>query len=239
MRPFLMLVLCFLATNKSAGQNIPNKTPMNNAPIVSVMNKKEARSLIKQFNGKRDKELYEDEFFNAYVLSDGRLVVLGEHGVVYPSRQSFLDFLKSLRDRAALKPASHILEAFSGFSADFPTEVASHIQRLKMKSVVYGVELDDNINDLAKLDNLFEKGLLVSQEWFAEVVAVTGGVLSAGKGEWVMNYNHEFKIWEPNMVWAGKTYHPWLLVYQALAEDIVETGKSSLHERMIVLFKRK
>ncbi|MCU0451657.1 MAG: hypothetical protein MUC97_17735 [Bernardetiaceae bacterium] len=71
------------------------------APEVIRISKKEARLLIKELEGVLDKHLYEDQFFEAYVLADDRLVPLSEsHAVVYPSKRSFLTFLAAARERA-------------------------------------------------------------------------------------------------------------------------------------------
>jgi hypothetical protein len=213
------------------------KPPISPAQEVS---KKAALLLLKQHNGRLDHHLHENEFLDAYELADGRLVLLGDgHAVIYPSKSVFVEYSKQLEKWAKAKPVSHILEGFDLFANDFPTNVPLGIQKLRDASASHGVEMDGSSGDLAKLDMLFEQGLLAPHDWFAEVVGLVGTILSSGQGGWDMHYDQMFRLWEPNLNIKGRTLHPWLLVYKALSEDLVETGKSSLYERTLVLQTRK
>ena len=55
--------------------------------------------------------------------------------------------------------------------------------------------------------------------------------LSDAKWEMV-NSKLDKNIWEPYILSEGKTYNPYFPVYRELYEELAETGKMSIYERV-------
>jgi hypothetical protein len=193
----------------------------------------EGLSLIKSLNGILDAYLYEEEFIDGYILSDGRLLILNEHNaVVYPSKNAFLSLSDELNSFAQAHPISHILQATNSIEDDFLVIKDSLKAALVAHLGNKGIFLKGDIGDTKILDNVFEEGGLDAMEWFPTVVAVIGDtILAARHGVWKLDYNSVFGVWEPNLYLDSKIFHPWLIAHQALLEDLEETGTSSLFAR--------
>src|SRR4051812_10883129 len=103
-----VLVLIFILSFSAKAQTIMGKSEQG--PLVKLT-LKQAKGLIKEFNGELDVAFKTNCLNDVYVLNDGRAVLLFDtHGFLYNSIKSVEEWIIYLKSKQAKGGPSHILK---------------------------------------------------------------------------------------------------------------------------------
>lgn len=198
---------------------------------------KRMKEEIKEHKGLLDTNLTERDFNDTYILKDGKVIVsFGTHGFLYNSVKEFEQWESDLKKSIQGKSAYHILDGKLLYGKEFTGKIDSLVELMKD---VLKLKLDTiSLESLKELDKRIisrKKEIAIDKYLFSGIVAFVGEIMRNNlyNATWQMvNSKFDKNIWEPYILSEGKTYNPYFPVYRELYEELAETGKMSIYERV-------
>jgi hypothetical protein len=194
----------------------------NQRPKPQKLSMAEVGALRDAHHAVPDPELTAIGAGQAYVLSDGRVVLVFEtgKGILYSSREALLSLVTAVEEMAKTRP-EHPAKQLLPQGEKFLAAIDGLVDGLAREIGVHRSELD---RTEASLDVL-EAGIkrvgareFLTPALMPMLVAYVGEVMRAAtKGRWQMAFDENTSAWEPLVVGeAGQVHQPFALAYTEL-----------------------
>jgi len=199
---------------------------------------KEAKRLIKEYNGIEDKSLENKYFTDIFLLNDCKVIQSFEtHAFLYESLDELLRYWKYLDLKLSQNRISHVLKDKLLYTYDF----ADHERELISDAIITFKLKDsqpssDGVKQISKFINK-NKEMVITASIYSQVLAYIGHVMihSLPDAKWqIIQRKDDKSIYEPYIISNSKSYNPFFFIYRELYENLPEEGKINLYEGMIM-----
>ena len=220
------------------------KVTINNSIQREKLTTKEVKAFIQKSKGVLDSVFTKKYLNETYVLADKRVIVFFHtHGYLYQSMDDLKTWINFLNSKRGNNNPAHILKGKLLYGSNFLV----HVNEL-VDTIVDIFKLKDqkpSLDQLKKLDKLIEKNaksLLQNQFFFSGMVAYVGEIFKQelSVANWdLVNLSTDAEIFEPYILSERKRYNPFFLVYTEIYEELPETSKVGIYERVLIELNKK
>jgi len=222
----IVFVFCIVA-NDVIGQ------AMEGIKYIKVSGK-EAKKVLKKFDGKLNSSIDEKYFVEVYELNNGQsLMDFSSHGFLFNSLSEAISYLENIAKTVETGREHHILEGKFGYDESFTSKVSS-LERELINNL--GKETcehsEEELNALDKFMNVKLREGLDPDKIYGNLVAYIGEYMRSNLrgAKWQMTKTKQ-GVWEPYIVESnGNRFNPFIVVYKELYEYYPEEGEVALAE---------